>query len=56
MKNENTKQTNKNTDTVILAEIVGFLVVEKTSKNGNRYKCIVAVDENDKEYFVNYAK
>lgn len=51
-----TENKNQNTKDVIIAEIVGLFFVEKTSKNGNRYKCIVAVDENDKEHFVCYAK
>lgn len=33
-------------------EVVGMYITEKVSKNGNKYKCIIAVDENDKEHFV----
>lgn len=34
--------------------IVDFKVVERTSKAGNDYKCIIAIDEKGKEYFVTY--
>lgn len=34
--------------------IVDFKVVERTSKAGNDYKCIIAIDEKGIEYFVNY--
>lgn len=48
MKNQNTNEN--------AVEIVALLLVERISKNGNNYKCIVAIDENDKEHFVCFAK
>lgn len=33
-------------------QVVEIKVVEKTSKKGNNYKCVVAVDENGKEHFL----
>lgn len=32
--------------------IVKFAILEKTSKNGNKYKAIFGYDENGKEYFI----
>lgn len=37
-------------------QITEIKVVEKTSKKGNVYKCIVAVDENGKEHFLAFTK
>ena len=31
-------------------------VVERTSKKGNTYKCIVAVDNNGNEHFICFTK
>lgn len=42
------KKENNNND----VSVVDFVIRQKTSKNGNDYKCLVAIDENDKEYFV----
>lgn len=51
---KHTKNTNENE--IVIAVISEFLVVEKTSKNGNRYKCIVGIDNTEKEHFICYAK
>lgn len=57
MKNQNTNQnTNQNEKELVSVEIIGLYVAEKISKKGHSYKCIIAVDENDKEHFVCYAK
>ena len=37
-------------------QVVEIKVVEKTSKKGNDYKSIVAVDENGKEHFITFTK
>lgn len=43
-----------NDNNVIVAEVESILILEKTSKKGNKYKCIVAIDENDNEHFINF--
>lgn len=40
----------KNTEKDI--SVVDFVIRQKTSKKGNNYACLVAIDENDNEYFV----
>lgn len=37
-------------------EICYFVIVERKSKKGNTYKCILAIDVNDNEHFVCFVK
>lgn len=34
--------------------IVDFQIVEKTSKKGNVYKALIAIDENGKQYLIRF--
>lgn len=53
MKNQN---TNQNANEFNSVEIIGLFVAEKTSKKGNSYKCIIAVDEKGNEHFIGFTK
>lgn len=36
--------------------ILEFRIVERTSKKGNTYRCLVAYDTEDTEYFICFVK